>query len=84
MELGLFGLCRDCICQDTPVYFTYVYITYVFINKQLSCGLFKMIQPQRYPKERERNKKNGVGGGDFFFPSRHLIYSVTLMLINNA
>lgn len=48
----------------------YVYITYVLINKQLSCGLFKMIQPQRYPKERERNKKKkkrGVCVGFFFF-----------------
>lgn len=43
-----------------------------------------MFQPQWYPKER---KTVGEGGRKiliYFFFSRHLIYSVTLMLINNA
>lgn len=49
-----------------------------------------MFQPQRYRKEEERKKKKRKKGGKkrklfiFFFPFRHLIYSVTLMLINNA
>lgn len=48
-----------------------------------------MFQPQWYPKEKKKvgikKKKEKKGRFNlFFFLSRHLIYSVILMLINNA